>query len=182
MLLFDQSLLQRQYHCRLHCLLEVKVQHAMRMQCFHHQLQMRLLHHNRCIQLTVSLQVLGEVFNCLHRAQLGSAATAGLDPQLPQLVRVPRASSASSLAGLATPSADPSARGQPASSMAQDIFGQKVQVYCLLVPAVHVATSQAASLADTCQRGSRLCVRKRQWTALCYLLSYCIHCCNMVAI
>lgn len=130
------------------------------MQCFHHQLEMRLLHHNRCIQLTVFLQVLGEVFNCLHRAQLGSAATAGLDPQLPQLVRVPRASSASSLAGLAAPSADPSARGQPASSMAQDIFGQKVQVYCLLMPAVHFATSQAATLPNTCQRISRLCVHK----------------------
>ena len=72
-------------------------------------------------------QVLGEVFNCLHRAQLGSAATAGLDPQLPQLVRVPRASSSGSLSGMATP-LDPSARQQPASSMAQDIFGQKVQV------------------------------------------------------
>lgn len=69
-------------------------------------------------------QVLGEVFNCLHRAQLGSVATSGVDPQLPQLVRVPRATSSSSLSGLATPNPHP----HNPSSMAQDIFGQKVQV------------------------------------------------------
>ena len=70
-------------------------------------------------------QVLGEVFNCLHRAQLGSAATSGVDPQLPQLVRVPRATSSSSLSGLTTPIPHP----HKPSSMAQDIFGQKVQVH-----------------------------------------------------
>ena len=75
------------------------------------------------------LQVLGEVFNCLHRAQLGSAAASGVDPQLPQLVRVPRATSSSSLSGMATPSSGP----HHPSSMAQDIFGQKVQVPWLLL-------------------------------------------------
>ena len=74
-------------------------------------------------------QVLGEVFNCLHRAQLGSAATSGIDPQLPQLVRVPRATSTNSLSGLATPNPHP----HNPSSMAQDIFGQKVQVNELLL-------------------------------------------------
>ncbi|KAL3153768.1 hypothetical protein ABBQ32_013356 [Trebouxia sp. C0010 RCD-2024] len=71
-------------------------------------------------------EVLGEVFNCLHRAQLGSAATSGVDPQLPQLVRVSRATSSSSLTGLATPFTQP----HTPASMAQDIFGQKVQVPC----------------------------------------------------
>lgn len=76
-------------------------------------------------------EVLGEVFNCLHRAQVGSAATGGLDPQLPQLVRVPTASSSGSLSALAT-SSDPTPTPRPhcASSMAQDVFGQKVQVPC----------------------------------------------------
>ena len=70
-------------------------------------------------------QVLGEMFNCLHRAQSGSAATSGSDPQLPQLVRVPRAVSSSSLAGLASPDPHP----HHPSSMAQDVFGLKVQVH-----------------------------------------------------
>ncbi len=82
-------------------------------------------------KLILCPQVLGEVFNCLHRAQLGSAATGGLDPQLPQLVRVPTASSSGSLSALATPS-DPTPRHHCASSMAQDVFGQKVQVGCLV--------------------------------------------------
>ena len=72
-------------------------------------------------------QVLGEVFNCLHRAQLGSAAARAPDPGLPQVVRVPRPGSSSSLTGMATP-LDPSSRQQGAHSMVQDIFGQKVQV------------------------------------------------------
>ncbi len=79
----------------------------------------------------VCVQVLGEVFNCLHRAQVGSAATGGLDPQLPQLVRVPTASSSGSLSALPTPP-DPTPRHHCASSMAQDVFGQKVQVVCLV--------------------------------------------------
>ena len=73
------------------------------------------------------VQVLGGVLNCLHRAQLGSAATAGLDPQLPQLVRLPLAASSPTLPTLAPPQ-DPTARQHPAASMAQEIFGQKVQV------------------------------------------------------
>ena len=71
--------------------------------------------------------MLGEVFNCLHRAQLGSAAARSPDPGLPQIVRVPKPGSSSSLTGMATPT-DPSSRQQGANSMVQDIFGQKVQV------------------------------------------------------
>ncbi|KAL0025091.1 hypothetical protein WJX79_008079 [Trebouxia sp. C0005] len=80
-------------------------------------------------QMHDAAEVLGEVFNCLHRAQLGSAATGGLDPQLPQLVRVPTASSSGSLSALAT-HPDPTPRHHCASSIAQDVFGQKVQVPC----------------------------------------------------
>jgi hypothetical protein len=65
------------------------------------------------------------------RPQVGSAATGGLDPQLPQLVRVPTASSSGSLSALPTPP-DPTPRHHCASSMAQDVFGQKVQVVCLV--------------------------------------------------
>lgn len=107
------------------------------------------------LHCNIGVQVLGEVFNCLHRAQLGSAAARAPDPALPQLVRVPRAGSSSSLSGLATPQ-DPPFRQQGATSMVQDIFGQKVQVCTSSFPlkhtyrcVVHVVQS-ASHLSSAC--------------------------------
>ena len=61
------------------------------------------------------MQVLGEVFASLHRAQLGPAAATELDVQLPQRIRIPH--------GAAPPR--PSAT---TPTMVLDMVGQTVQV------------------------------------------------------
>ena len=109
--------------------------------------------------LLVSLsQVLGEVFNCLYRAQLGQAAESVPDPQLPEVVRVPRQGAASG--GSMIPAVGVAAAGSPGQtplalpkgeaglangtsaaqvsdvSMVQDVFGLKVQVRTGTQPAM----------------------------------------------
>ena len=95
-------------------------------------------------------QVLGEVFNCLYRAQLGQAAESVPDPQLPEVVRVPRQGAVSG--GSTIPALGVATAGSPGQtplalpkgemglvngtsappvtdvSMVQDVFGLKVQV------------------------------------------------------
>ena len=89
-------------------------------------------------------QVLGEIFNAIHRADLGGAAQK-LDPQLPHKVRLPApaapsAAAAGSAAAAPAPAAADSSRqahqanGVPAQepagpeSLVQHLFGLEVQV------------------------------------------------------
>ncbi len=109
-------------------------------------------------------QVLGEVFNCLYRAQLGQAAESVPDPQLPEVVRVPRQGAPSG--GGMIPAVGVAAAGSPGQtllalpkgeaglangtsaaqvtdvSMVQDVFGLKVQVRTGAQPSIGCACPQ----------------------------------------
>lgn len=65
------------------------------------------------------LQVLNEMFNSLHRAELGSLREGAMDPQLPQTLRVP----VSMANGRVVPLTD----SKPLS-LVQRLFGLEVQV------------------------------------------------------
>ncbi|KAK9841198.1 hypothetical protein WJX74_001758 [Apatococcus lobatus] len=68
-------------------------------------------------------EVLDEIFNCLHRAELGSGASSALDPQLPQRTRIrvaPATSGSSETPGPAV--------SRPERTLIQDVFGLEVQV------------------------------------------------------
>ncbi len=84
----------------------------------------------------VPLQVLDEIFNCLHRAELGSGAESALDPQLPQRTRI-RVAPATAGSSAETPGP---AVSRPERTLIQDVFGLEVQV-CLARTCMH-ATSQ----------------------------------------
>ena len=78
-----------------------------------------------------SLQVLGELFNAIHRAQLGSAAERAADPQLPVKIRL---NAQGGVEGKAMPNGAASPKDAPAlQSLVQCLFGQQVQA--CLVPA-----------------------------------------------
>ncbi len=69
-------------------------------------------------------QVLGELFNAVHRALLGSAADSAADPQLPVKIRL----SAQGADSKAMPNGVPSAKDAPGpQSLVQHLFGLQVQ-------------------------------------------------------
>ena len=70
-----------------------------------------------------TLQVLDEIFNCLHRAQLGSGAESALDPQLPQRTRIRVAPGTPGSTEMPGP-----AVLRPERTLIQDVFGLEVQV------------------------------------------------------
>ena len=98
--------------------------------------------------------MLGEIFNAIHRADLGGAAQK-LDPQLPHKVRLPAPAApsapaaGSSGAALAPAAAEgrPQANGVPAQepagpeSLVQHLFGLEVQVELASSP--HLLASRA---------------------------------------
>ncbi len=81
-------------------------------------------------------QVLGEIFNAIHRADLGGAAEKAADLQLPRKVRLPApgASPAAAAAAIAAAEGKPTANGGGASSqgssqsLVQRLFGLDMQV------------------------------------------------------
>lgn len=78
-------------------------------------------------QLWYVVQVLGEIFNAIHRADLGGEADKAADPQLPHKVRLPAAS------GAAAANSRPAANGvaplqKERQSLVQRLFGLDVQV------------------------------------------------------
>jgi hypothetical protein len=80
-------------------------------------------------QLGDALQVLGELFNAIHRAQLGSAAERAADPQLPVKIRL-NAQGGVEGKGMLNGAASP--KDAPAlQSLVQRLFGQQVQA-CLV--------------------------------------------------
>lgn len=81
------------------------------------------------------VQVLGEIFNAIHRADLGGAAEKAADPQLPRKVRLPApgASPAAAAAAIAAAEGKPTANGGGSSacspqSLIQRLFGLDMQV------------------------------------------------------
>ncbi len=71
------------------------------------------------------MQVLGELFNAIHRALLGSAAEKAADPQLPVKIRL----NAQSQESKAVPNGVPGPKDAAApQSLVQRLFGLQVQV------------------------------------------------------
>ena len=91
-------------------------------------------------RLCDSLQVLGELFNAIHRAQLGSAAERAADPQLPVKIRL---NAQGGVEGKAMPNGAASPKDAPApQSLVQHLFGQQVQA--CLIPAFPVLVQSEA--------------------------------------
>ncbi len=91
--------------------------------------------------------MLGEIFNAIHRADLGGAAEKAADPQLPRKVRLPAPGASPGAFAAATVSAEgrPVANGGGRSSsppplaqqsLVQRLFGLEMQVSCFGGPHV----------------------------------------------
>ena len=77
------------------------------------------------------MQVLGELFNAIHRALLGSAAEKAADPQLPVKIRL----NAQGHDNKAMPNGMPNPKDAATpQSLVQRLFGLQVQVYISFKP------------------------------------------------
>lgn len=118
------------------------------------------------------MQVLGELFDSLHRAECGNLHAGALDPLLPHIVRVPIAMAN----GQAV--AAPSSAQSNAMSLARRLFGLEVQVVLIqAVPLMRTSVMQVVVLVNRCSLPLKpLCLPKLPcaWTLARVVLAFCL--------